>query len=300
MNVLYIITIIILLGGIAYLFWRQNKKSGSKPDAFLMLQNQLNELRNVLDNKLGASAKDMQESVKTQFRESQKLIKDITEQLVEVKKTNEQVFSMTDQLKNLEQVLKNQKQRGSLGEAGLELILSNILPPTAYRMQYQFADGSIVDAAILTKDGIIPVDAKFSLDNYTRIVNENNEERRLELEKAFKNDLKRRIDETAKYIKPNEGTTTFAFMYIPAEAIYYDLLVNEVGAVTVNTRTLVEYAQKDKKVIIISPNTFTAYLQLVLQGLRSAEIANFCVCAFSKTVAPRRFAILYRGPVFIV
>jgi len=274
MNVLYIITIIILLGGIAYLFWRQNKKSGSKPDAFLMLQNQLNELRNVLDNKLGASAKDMQESVKTQFRESQKLIKDITEQLVEVKKTNEQVFSMTDQLKNLEQVLKNQKQRGSLGEAGLELILSNILPPTAYRMQYQFADGSIVDAAILTKDGIIPVDAKFSLDNYTRIVNENNEERRLELEKAFKNDLKRRIDETAKYIKPNEGTTTFAFMYIPAEAIYYDLLVNEVGAVTVNTRTLVEYAQKDKKVIIISPNTFTAYLQLVLQGLRSAEIAK--------------------------
>ena len=274
MNVLYIITIIILLGGIAYLFWRQNKKSGSKPDAFLMLQNQLNELRNVLDNKLGASAKDMQESVKTQFRESQKLIKDITEQLVEVKKTNEQVFSMTDQLKNLEQVLKNQKQRGSLGEAGLELILSNILPPTAYRMQYQFADGSIVDAAILTKDGIIPVDAKFSLDNYTRIVNENNEERRLELEKAFKNDLKRRIDETAKYIKPNEGTSTFAFMYIPAEAIYYDLLVNEVGAVTVNTRTLVEYAQKDKKVIIISPNTFTAYLQLVLQGLRSAEIAK--------------------------
>ena len=193
MNVLYIITIIILLGGIAYLFWRQNKKSGSKPDAFLMLQNQLNELRNVLDNKLGASAKDMQESVKTQFRESQKLIKDITEQLVEVKKTNEQVFSMTDQLKNLEQVLKNQKQRGSLGEAGLELILSNILPPTAYRMQYQFADGSIVDAAILTKDGIIPVDAKFSLDNYTRIVNENNVERRLELEKAFKNNLKNKI-----------------------------------------------------------------------------------------------------------
>ena len=271
MQFIYITTTVFLLVGIIYLLWRQNKKS-DKPNAFVMLQNQLNELRNVLDSKLGASAKDMQESAETQFRESQKLIKDITEQLVEVKKTNEQVFSMTDQLKNLEQVLKNQKQRGSLGEAGLELILSNILPPTAYKMQYQFNDGTIVDAAIFIKDRIIPIDAKFSLDNYIRITNETNEERRMQLEKDFKNDLKKRIDETAKYIKPQEGTTPFAFMYIPAEAIYYDLLVNEVGSVTVNTRSLIEYAEKDKKVIIISPNTFTAYLQTVLQGLRASEI----------------------------
>ena len=272
MEFIYITTTAFLLVGIVYLFWSQNKKSDKKPDAFMMLQNQLNELRNVLDNKLGESAKDMQESVKTQFRESQKLIRDITEQLIEVKKTNEQVFNMTDQLKNLEQVLKNQKQRGSLGEAGLELILSNILPPTAYKMQYQFEDGTMVDAAIFVKDIIIPVDAKFSLDNYMRIINEKDDERRKILEKEFVNDLKKRIDETAKYIKPREGTAPFAFMYIPAEAIYYDLLVNEVGAVAINTRNLIEYAQKDRKVMIISPNTFTAYLQTVLQGLRAAEI----------------------------
>jgi len=272
MELIYITIIVILIGGITYLFWRQNKKSEPKSDAFSLLQNQLNDLRSVLDSKLGESSRDMQESVKTQFRESQKLIKDITEQLVEVKKTNEQVFSMTDQLKNLEQVLKNQKQRGSLGEAGLELILSNVLPPTAYKMQYKFEDGTLVDAAIFIKNKIIPIDAKFSLDNYVRIINETDETRREQLEKDFKNDLKKRIDETAKYIKPREGTTNFAFMYIPAEAIYYDLLVNEVGAVTVNTRSLIEYAEKDKKVIIISPNTFTAYLQTVLQGLRAAEI----------------------------
>lgn len=269
--VFYIGIIMVLIAVIVYLLLQHNKKS-DKPDAFVMLQNQLNELRNVLDRKLGEGAKDMQESVKTQFRESQKLIKDVTEQLIEVKKTSEQVFNATNEIKDLKQILRNQKQRGSLGEAGLELILGNVLPANAYKMQYQFKDGSIVDAAIFVKDKIIPVDAKFSLENYMRIVNETDEKILAELEKKFKNDLKRRIDETAKYIKEKEGTTPFAFMYIPAEAIYYDLLVNEVGSVTVNTRTLIEYAEKDRKVIIISPNTFTAYLQTVLQGLRAIKI----------------------------
>jgi len=114
-------------------------------------------------------------------------------------------------------VLSNQKQRGNLGEKGLDLILSNILPPTAYQMQYSFKDGDIVDAVIHTKDGIIPVDAKFSLDNYNRITNEDNEDKKNWIRKRFKNDLKKRIDETSKYIKTKEGTLPFAIMYIPAE-----------------------------------------------------------------------------------
>jgi DNA recombination protein RmuC len=175
-------------------------------------------------------------------------------------------------LQSLEKVLKNQKQRGSLGEAGLELILSNMLPPDAYHMQYAFKDGEVVDAAIFAKDGIIPVDAKFSLDNYNRLVNETDEDKRALLERDFKNDLKRRIDETAKYIKPKEGTLPFAFMFIPAEGIYYDLLVNEVGAVKVNTRSLIDYAYQDKNVVIVSPTTFAAYLQSVLHGFRAFRI----------------------------
>ena len=139
-------------------------------------------------------------------------------------------------------------------------------------MQYDFGDGDIVDAVIFVKDKLIPIDSKFSLENYNRIVQEKNEATRIKLEKQFKLDLKTRIDETAKYIKPKKGTMDFAFMFIPAEGIYYDLLVNQVGALKVNTRDLIEYAFKDRHVIIVSPTSFHAYLQTVLQGLRALEI----------------------------
>lgn len=280
METLLIILIILLLVAVfamAYflfiLFNKLNSKDGKEDDkSFLLLQNQLNDLSRNLDSKIGESSKVMNESVRNQFSESQKLIKDITEQITEVKETNKQVFGMTEQLQNLEKVLKNQKQRGNLGEAGLELILNNILPPESFKMQYSFKDGDIVDAVIFVKDGIIPVDAKFSLDNYNRITNEDNENIKIELEKEFKNDLKKRIDETSKYIKPKEGTLPFAIMYIPAEAIYYDLLVNEVGSVKVNTKSLIEYAYRDRKVIIVSPTTFVAYLSTILQGLRAFKV----------------------------
>jgi DNA recombination protein RmuC len=117
------------------------------------------------------------------------------------------------------------------------------------------------------------VDAKFSLDNYRRLVDETDDVRRAELEKEFTSDLKKRIDETAKYVRTSDGTLPFAFMYIPAEGIYYDLLVNDVeGAVKVNARSLIDYAYKDKNVIIVSPTTFAAYLQSVLYGFRAFQI----------------------------
>jgi len=275
--------------GFFWLIYKLIKEGQEKPEddkedkSFLLLQNQMNELNKTLDLKIGESSKLMSESVKTQFGESQrlmsniandsqKIIKDVTEKMTEIKETNKQVFGMTEQLQNLEKVLKNQKQRGNLGERGLDLILSNILPPTAYQMQYPFPDGDIVDAVIFAKDGIIPIDAKFSLDNYNRIINEEDEDKKLVLEKEFKNDLKKRIDETSKYIKIKEGTLPFAIMYIPAEAIYYDLLVNEVGSIKINTKSLIEYAYRDRKVIIVSPTTFVAYLSTILQGFNAFKI----------------------------
>lgn len=261
-EILLAVLILVFIAGFVGLFWFIKNKGIDKEDqSFLMIQNQLGDLN-----------RSLQETVKAQFSESQKIIRDITRHLTEVKESSKQVFNVAEQLSNLEQVLKNQKQRGSLGEAGLELILSNILPPDAYKMQYAFDDGDTVDAAIFTKEGIIPVDAKFSLDNYIRITQEKDEDKKMELEKQFRNDLKKRIDETAKYIKTKEGTLPFAFMYIPAEPIYYDLLVNEVGAVKANTRSLIEYAYKDKNVIIVSPTTFAAYLQSVLYGFRAFKI----------------------------
>ena len=207
-----------------------------------------------------------------QTTDTAKIVQEVTSKLEKLEATNKQVVGFTDQLQNLERVLTSSKNRGSLGEASLELILSNILPPQAYEMQYKFENGETVDAVVKIKNKILPVDAKFSLDNYRRILNEVNEEKKKELEKEFKNDLKKRIDETSKYIRPNEDTLDFAFMFIPAEGIYYDLLINEVGAVKVDTGGLIDYAFKEKKVIIVSPTTFAAYLQTVLQGLRALQI----------------------------
>lgn len=274
MEVFLVILVIILLAGMAAMFWQFSKKfkeltDGKKDDqSFLMLQERIKELNQTVDHKLSDSTKQIQ----TQFGQTLGAIKDITKTTTELQETNKQVIGFSEQLHDLKKVLTSQKQRGNLGEAGLQLVLENILPPNAYKLQYKIDEGAVVDAAIITKDGIIPVDAKFSLENYNRIVNEENEERKKQLEKEFKNDLKKRIDETSKYIQPSKNTLDFAFMFIPAEAIYYDLLVNEVGAVKVDTGGLIDYAFKEKKVIIVSPTTFAAYLQTVLQGLRALKI----------------------------
>ena len=285
---------IIFIGLLVWLILEVKKGQRQKPEkddsqAMKLLLQQMNNLRESMDDKIGKSNQDMSRAVKTQFSESQKLIQtindqvskqlqNVTKQVAETQETNKQVFDLAGQLGDLEKVLKNQKTRGNLGEMGLELILSNILSPLNYKMQYLFSDGKIVDAIIKTEsDKFIPVDAKFSLDNYRRLLDETDDEKRLVLEKAFKTDLKKRIDETAQYIRPNEGTLPFAFMFIPAEGIYYDLLINEVGAIKANTRNLIDYAYNDKKVIIVSPTTFSAYLQSVLYGFKAFQIEKTAV-----------------------
>lgn len=270
MSTEFIFILILLIAGFAVLIWllTKQKKDTSQDQALLMLQNQINEVNKTLDSKLGESAKMFQ----TQFSESAKIIQHVTEKLTKLDDTNRQVVNFADQLKNLQDILKNPKQRGVLGEFYLETVLKNVLPPKSYQMQYGFSDGSIVDAVVFVKDKIIPIDSKFSLENYERILGAIDEGEKEKLEKAFKQDLKNRIDETSKYIKPTEGTMDFAFMFIPSEAIYYDLLINKVGAVQVSTQDLVEYAFKDKHVIIVSPTSFLAYLQTVLQGLRALQI----------------------------
>lgn len=282
MEWLIIVLLIINLALVAFfLMRRQAAKDDSQ--GMMLLQNQLQDLSRAMENKLGEGTNRMFESMKTQFGESQRLASDIRDlvakQLTEVAreqtKTNEattRFMTIAEQLANLEKVLKHQKQRGNLGEASLELILANILPPGSYKMQHEFPGGETVDAVVVTKEGVIPIDAKFSLDNYQRLVNAVDDAQREDLEKQFKNDLKMRIDETAKYVRTKDGTLPFAFMYIPAEAIYYDLLINEVGSVKVNTRNLIDYAYNEKKVIIVSPTTFAAYLQSVLYGFKAFKI----------------------------
>lgn len=260
---------IAILAGIAlFLLLRKKPKNKEQDASFLMIQNQLNEMARMLDAKLGESTRFMQ----NQFGQSTKIIREITEELIRVGEGQKQVLHITDQLKNLQDILKNPKQRGVLGEYYLEALLKNVMPPDSYQMQYVFKDGTIVDAVVFVKDKIIPIDSKFSLENYNRLVETREEAEKERLEKAFVNDLKNRIVETSKYIQPEQGTTEFAFMFIPHEAIYYDLLVNKVGAITDDTENLIQRAAGKFRVIIVSPTSFLAYLQTVLQGLKALQI----------------------------
>lgn len=268
-----------------FLFRRgQQVEAPEDTQGMLMLQQQLAEMRQVVDQKLGEGTRNMSEFMVTQSDQARALMstisKQVADQLVEVtkgvtetKESTKQILTVAEQLNNLEKVLKNQKQRGNLGEASLELILSNVLPPGQYVPQHKFKDGEIVDMIVKTGDGIIPIDAKFPLENYIRLSDATDDASIEQYRKDFKSDVKKRIDETSKYIRPEEGTMPFAFMYIPAEGIYYDLLNNDVG-VGVNSRDLIDYAYNQKNVIIVSPTTFLAYLQTVLFGNQRQKIQD--------------------------
>ncbi len=286
-------------------FFVINKKISEmkKPEddrSLLMLQQRLDQMSQIMDQKLSETnrltksqlrdsnqlmqeiskglsreSRDLFNDINRQFNEmakhSHQSIRQVTEKLTKLDETNQRVVDFSSQLKNLQDILKNPKQRGVLGEYYLEETLKNVLPPHNYQMQYKFKDGNAVDAVIFVKDKVIPIDSKFSLENYEKLMICKEEERDV-LEKQFRQDLKSRIDETAKYIKPKEKTTDFAFMFIPSESVYYDLLINKIGSNQVSSRDLIEYGFQEKHVVIVSPTSFMAYLQTVLQGLRSLQI----------------------------
>ena len=273
METLFLIILALVAGvAVSFIFLRKGQEKPKDDTGLQLILSQMNELTRTVDQKLGQSAKDVNETMRHQSSEAAKIIRDVTEKLTLLDQTNKQVVSFTEQLEELQDILKNPKQRGILGEYYLEALLRNILPAGAYEMQYTFPNGTIVDAAVFVKDKIIPVDSKFSLENYNRLSGEKDPIRKAEYEKTFVNDLKMRITETSKYIQPENGTMDFAFMFIPHEAIYYDLLVNSVGTAAEGEENLIQRAASKYKVIIVSPTSFLAYLQTVLQGLRALKI----------------------------
>lgn len=242
-------------------------------------QKKIDEVFYHINDKIDRNNENVQHSIaeqlnssRKQMTESQKVISDISARIAAINKTNEQVVNVADELKTLQAVLQNPKQRGVFGEYYLDTVLGNILPPGTYQTQYKFKDGEIVDAVVfLDKGKILPIDSKFSLENYNRMVAAANKSERELYAKKVSADLKGRIDETSKYIRPTEKTMDFAFMFIPSESLYYDMLINKVGTAS-SERDLIEYAYRDKHVIVTSPTSFMAYLQTILQGLRSLEI----------------------------
>jgi DNA recombination protein RmuC len=269
--------LVLVLAG--FILWTSGKaRKPAESDATMLLKADMSELtksmnqlkdglQQQLTEQLGTSNKQMQ----AQFAASAKIIADVTQKLTELDRTNKSVGDVANELKMLQSVLQNPKQRGVLGEYYLDQILKNLLPPGTYELQYKMGVGMTVDAVVKLDDKLLPIDSKFSLENYNRLIDCKPEDKAA-FERAFKEDLKRRIDETAKYIQPSKGTLDQALMFIPSEAIYYDLLANKVGAAGVSGRNLMQYAAKDKKVTIVGPSTLSAMLQVIVQGLRSIEI----------------------------
>lgn len=236
------------------------------------LSRSINDLQKSVGDKLDRNNLSAQTSIQKQLGESAKIVSDVSQRLAKLDETNRRVVDVADELKTLQNVLQNPKQRGVFGEYYLESVLDNVMPSKNYKMQYKFKDGETVDAVIFLDRGqVLPIDSKFSLENYNRMVSAKNKAEKDVLLKKVRSDLKGRIDETSKYIRPAENTMDFAFMFIPSESLYYDLLIGDVG-IGSSARDLVEYAFRDKKVIIVSPTSFMAYLQTVLQGLRSLQI----------------------------
>ncbi len=278
-TILIILLVIVLLGlGLTLFVLTQKLNEVKNTSAVELVKGDVTELTRTIaqlsqtmGDKLERSSLGVQQSVQKQLTESAKLVADVTQRLAKLDETNRRVVDVADELKTLQNVLSNPKQRGVFGEFYLSSVLENVLPPGQFQTQYKFSDGEIVDAVIfLDKGQILPIDSKFSLENYNRMIEASGKERELYLQKV-KVDLKGRIDETAKYIRPSEKTMDFAFMFIPSESLYYDLLINNVGTGG-SSRDLIEYAFREKRVIITSPTSFMAYLQTVLQGLRSLQI----------------------------
>ena len=273
-----IILLFLVVNAGLVIFLIRSKKPSQDSQSQLMLKAdiqamsaQVEKLQEKLSGQLDTKLDKNQESMSRQLASSAKLVAEVTERLTRLDETNKRVVDVADELKQLQNVLQNPKQRGVLGEFYLEQILQNLLPPGSYELQYKLTDGFIVDAVIMLDGKMLPIDSKFSLENYNRLIDAKGAERKL-LERAFKDDLKKRIDETAKYIQPKHGTLEQAFMFIPSEAIYYDLLANQIGAAGVNGRDLLQYAVRDKKVTIVGPSTLSVMLLTIVEGMRSHQI----------------------------
>ena len=270
----YLLVIIVLIGSLIglYFFIKKQIEINSKESK--------KEFESKLDTFVEAfkleSAKNLADQIKDSKQDQKNMsdtLEKVTKELEKIKGTNEQVLTFANQMKTLEKILGNQKQRGILGEIQLENLLANVLPPELFEMQYSFNNNEAVDAIIKVGEFVIPIDAKFSLDNYNKMIesDETDAERLNDLERKFKNDIKNRIDETSKYIRPNEGTVDYAYMFVPADGLYQDLLNNKVGSLKINQRDLVSYAYQ-KKVMIVSPMSLFPMLQVTSKALNNMKV----------------------------
>ncbi len=276
--------LILLFGMCVYLVYSNFKnQKNAHPDALNLMQQQLESLRsqvndsmrdmnNNIDNKLQTinhQLFDSQKNVGDRLDSAAQVFGQVQKDLGSLSTATERVFEVGKDIASLQEILRAPKIRGGLGELFLNDLLLQVLPASCVKQQYKFKNGDIVDAVITLGQGMVSIDSKFPLENFKRLINGANEDEKRLARKTFVNDVKKHIDSIAnKYILPDEGTFDFALMYIPAENVYYELIIKD----DVDEKNCLSTYALSKKVIPVSPNSFYAYLQSILLGLKGLSI----------------------------
>jgi len=248
MNTDLLVISAILIIGFGIVIYLISKKQNAKDDTTVV------EWLKSMDKRLDTNASEMNTRLNS-----------AAQAFASVQKSLGEMSEIGRNMKDLQEFLNSPKLRGNIGEQVLKELLGQFLPKNTYKLQYRFKSGSIVDAAIITEAGIIPIDSKFPMENFRKIGKANDEKEKKLLEKVFISDIRKHIDSiSSKYILTNEGTIDFALMYVPSESVYYEI---------VNDSTLYDHATK-KRVLAVSPMTFYAFLRSILIGFEGQKISQ--------------------------
>ncbi len=239
----------------------------------LQVNAQLGQTASLMNTRLGQVTEQLQKStgdLNARLDNAAKVVSEVSKGLGGLAEATKKVFEVGKDIASLQEILRSPKLRGGLGELFLGDLLAQIFPPAYFSLQYKFKSNETVDAVIKLGHGLVPVDAKFPLENFKRVVETQSEEERKAAKRKFISDVKKHIDAiSGKYILPDEGTFDFALMYIPAENVYYELIIRDDAVDT--DKGLLNYAFT-KRVIPVSPNSFYAYLQTILLGLKGLHV----------------------------
>jgi len=268
---LSIITLVVV--GLLFLKITALGKESGLDKAVELLQKQMEEIRSSINRlypDLTQTLQNVDRNVNARLDNAARIIGDVHRKLGEVHETTKQVREISKDIASLQDILKAPKLRGGMGELFLSDLLRQVLPPSYYQEQYRFKSGEKVDAVILLKEAMVPIDSKFPLENFKRVLEAKDDASRLAAKKQFIRDVKKHIDDIRrKYILPDEGTFDFALMYIMAENVYYEIIIKDEDLG--DEKSVFKYAIENK-VIPVSPNSFYGYLQTIFLGLRGMRI----------------------------
>lgn len=284
METIIVAFLVLLVVVILFIFIKRSKQpSQDNNQSIILLQQQVESLRTDVRSNLQHINEQVNQQLSMILQQIQsqtsavgnrldnaaRVIGEVQKNLGELGKATEDIKELGKNITELEKLLQAPKLRGGLGELLLEDLLKQVLPSGNYKMQYRFKSGQLVDAVIYTSDRMVPIDSKFPLENFRKMINAENDSQKKSYQKVFINDVKKHIDTIAsKYILPDEGTFPFALMYIPAENIYYEVIIKDEQT---QNGGIYGYAIS-RKVVPVSPNSFYAYLQVIALGLKGLQI----------------------------